>query len=109
MFMSEKELLGKFEETVLLAVMKLGNDAYGVPISDAIEKATGKTPTTGALYTTLQRLEEKGFISSRIGEITAARGGRAKKYFKIENAGRVALTNGFRVIKFFVPEIKFEF
>jgi PadR family transcriptional regulator, regulatory protein PadR len=91
--MSERQFLGEFEELVLLAIMKIGQGAYGVPISETIEDATGKRPSTGALYTTLQRLEEKGFISSEVGEATAERGGRAKKYFKVENAGRMAVKN----------------
>lgn len=89
--MSERQFLGEFEELVLLAIMKIGKEAYGVPISEAIEEATGKRVSTGALYTTLQRLEEKGFISSEIGEKTLERGGRAKKYFKVESAGKQAL------------------
>lgn len=89
--------LGEFEEFVLLAIMKLGRDrAYGVPVAEAIEEATGKRVSTGALYTTLARLEEKGFISSYMGEATAERGGRAKKYFEIENAGKQALQNSFQ-------------
>lgn len=90
--MAENNFLGVFEEIVLLAVMKLGkNSAYGVPISEAIEEATGKRVSTGALYVTLARLEEKGFISSEVGEATKERGGRAKKYYQIENAGRQAI------------------
>ena len=84
-----QNFLGEFEELVLLAVLKLGDqNAYGVPIAEAIEEATGKRVSTGALYTTLARLEERGLISSRIGEATPARGGKAKKFFAIEIAGK---------------------
>lgn len=86
-----KQFLGEFEEFVLLAIFKLGKEAYGVPIAEAIEDATGKRVSTGALYTTLSRLEEKNFISSWMGESTAERGGRAKKYFSLEAAGKDAL------------------
>jgi DNA-binding PadR family transcriptional regulator len=90
--------LGEFEEFVLLAIIKLGRDrAYGVPIAEAIEEASGKRVSTGALYTTLMRLEEKGFISSYMGDATAERGGRAKKYFEIKNNGRQTLQNSFNV------------
>jgi len=76
-----KQFLGEFEELVLLAILKIGKDAYGVPIAKAIEEASGRSVSTGALYTTLSRLEEKNFISSRMGEKTEERGGRAKKIF----------------------------
>lgn len=88
-----KQFLGEFEELVLLAILKIGTDAYGVPIAEAIEEASGRSVSTGALYTTLSRLEEKNFISSRMGEKTEERGGRAKKYFQIEIAGKQVLQN----------------
>jgi DNA-binding PadR family transcriptional regulator len=97
-----RQFLGGFEELVLLAIMKLGANAYGVPISEAIEEATGKRVSTGALYTTLQRLEEKGFISSKMGEATPERGGRAKKYFAIEVGGRQALKSSKEVRATFI-------
>ena len=78
--------IGEFEELVLLAVLKLGADAYGAAIHEALEDA-GRRMAIGALYTTLSRLEEKGFVTSRVGEATAERGGRAKKYFKVQAAG----------------------
>lgn len=89
--MAQKQFLGEFEELVLLAIMKLGKEAYGVPIAQAIEDATGKRVSIGALYTTLSRLEEKKFISSWLGEKTEERGGRAKKYFAVEIAGKTAI------------------
>ena len=92
--MTQKQFLGEFEELVLLAILKLGKDkAYGVPIAEAIGEATGKRVSTGALYTTLARLEEKGFIVSQMGEATKERGGRAKKFFDVEIVGRQALSN----------------
>lgn len=83
--------IGEFEELVLLAILSLRNDAYGVKIADAIEKATGRSVSIGALYTTLSRLEEKGLVRSRLGEATAARGGRAKRFYKIEAPAQTAL------------------
>lgn len=95
---SGKQFLGEFEEVVLLAVINLGRShAYGVPIAEMIEEATGKSVSTGALYTALGRLEEKGFISSYMGEVTKERGGRAKKYYEIEAAGKQALKDSYQV------------
>jgi DNA-binding PadR family transcriptional regulator len=88
-----KYYIGEFEELVLLAILSLREQAYGVKIGDAIEKATGRSVSIGALYTTLSRLEEKGLISSWMGEATAERGGRAKKYFKIEAPAKLALNH----------------
>lgn len=86
-----KKYLGEFEELLLRAIIKLGNKAYGVPIAEAIEEATHKRVSTGALYTALSRLEEKGFIRSWMGDRTKERGGRAKKYFAVEALGEQAL------------------
>lgn len=85
--------IGEFEELVLLAILSLRKDAYGVKIGEAITEATGRSVSIGALYTTLTRLEEKGLISSWMGEATAERGGRAKKYFKIEAPAKLALSH----------------
>lgn len=87
----EKQFLNGFEEYVLLAVLKLGNNAYGVTIRQAVEDATERATSIGALYAALDRLEQKGFIRSCLGEATPERGGRAKKYFTIEGAGSQAL------------------
>lgn len=86
-----KSYLGEFHELILLAILFLDNNAYGVPIAEAIENATGKRVSTGALYTALGRLEEKKFICSWIGESTSERGGRAKKYFQVIEGGETAL------------------
>jgi PadR family transcriptional regulator PadR len=85
--MAKREFLGGFELLVLLALIRLGDDAYGVPISDAIEHSSGREVSTGSVYITLDRLESKGLVSSRLGEPTAARGGRAKTYFRITAKG----------------------
>src|SRR5947207_6903248 len=85
--MAKREFLGGFELLVLLALIRLGEDAYGVPISEAIEESSGKEVALGSVYITLDRLEAKGLVSSRLGEPTAERGGRAKTYFKITAKG----------------------
>ena len=85
--MAKREFLGGFELLVLLALIRLGDDAYGVPISDAIEHSSGREVAIGSVYITLDRLVEKGFVSSKLGEPTAERGGRAKTYFRITARG----------------------
>ena len=85
--MARREFLGGFELLVLLALIRLGDDAYGVPIAEAIEENSGREVAIGSVYTALGRLEAKGLVSSRLGEPTAARGGRAKTHFHITAAG----------------------
>ena len=72
---------------VLLAVIRLGDEAYGVPISHAIEDTTGREAALGSVYASLERLEEKGFVSSTLGDPTPERGGRAKRYFRVTTKG----------------------
>jgi DNA-binding PadR family transcriptional regulator len=85
--MGRREFLGGFELLVLLALIRLGDDAYGVPISEAIEESGGREVALGSVYITLERLETKGLVSSELGEPTAVRGGRAKTYFRITARG----------------------
>ena len=82
--------IGDFEELVLLAIARLGEEAYGVPIRARIE-AAGRKTSVGALYVTFDRLETKGLVESWEGEATPQRGGRAKKYFRLTGAGQEAL------------------
>ena len=82
-----RETLGHFELLVMLALLRHGEDAYGVPIARAIEQSTGKPVILASVYNTLERLEEKGLVRSTIGQPTAARGGRAKRYFAVTSAG----------------------
>ncbi len=74
-----------------MAVFRLGSDAYGMTVRQTVAEASKNFTSIGAIYTTLERLEAKGFISSWQGEATAERGGRAKRYFKIEGSGIDAL------------------
>ena len=84
-------LTGDFEESVLMAILHLGNDTYGVPLRRRLEEVTGRMVSVGALYTTLDRLEQKGFVSSRQSEPTPERGGRSKRYFQVTGLGEAAL------------------
>jgi PadR family transcriptional regulator, regulatory protein PadR len=72
---------------VLLTILRLDENAYGVSIRKEITACTERKPTPGALYTTLDRLEERGLVTSRFGDPTPQRGGRAKRYFKVTAAG----------------------
>lgn len=83
--------MGEFEQLVLLALLRRGNDAYGMEVKDEIERRTGREVSYGAVYTALDRLERKGFVSHRLGDPTPERGGRARKYFRVEPAGSTAL------------------
>lgn len=86
-----REHLGELEQIVLLAVLRVAPDAYGVPIRLEIEERTGRSLTVGALYRTLDRLEDKGYVVSWFGDPTPERGGRSKRYFKLQSAGVRAL------------------
>ena len=88
-----KGYLGEFEELVLLTAATLGDQAYGVAIKEDIESRAKRSVSIGSLHSTLTRLEEKGFIKSKLGEPTAERGGRRKRFFQLTNSGKVALGN----------------
>jgi DNA-binding PadR family transcriptional regulator len=94
--MAETSGLGEFEHVVLLAILRLGEDAYGVTIRAEIMACTDREPGPGALYTTLDRLEEKGLVTSRFGDPTPQRGGRAKRYFTVSAAGVRAVSRAQR-------------
>jgi len=89
--MGRREYLGEFEQIVLLAILRLGDEAYGVPIRREIERRTGRALTVGALYRTLDRLQAKGYVSSAFSDPTPERGGRSKRYFTVRPAGLQAL------------------
>lgn len=86
-FMADRSYLGEFELLLLLAIIHLGDDAYGVPISQQLEKSRGKAVSLGSVYAALERLESKGMVESSLGEPTPERGGRAKRYFRITKEG----------------------
>jgi|SRR5579871_2872705 len=83
--------MGNFETQVLLAVLRKGDDAYGVSIGKELELRTGKRASSGAVYTTLERLRSKGYLKTRAGEPTPDRGGRRKQYYRVTGEGRAAL------------------
>lgn len=89
--MAKGEFLGEFEQLVLLALLRLGDEAYGMTVRREIEERASRDVSIGAVYATLDRLEEKGLVKSRLGEPTDERGGRAKKCFTMTGAGARAL------------------
>ena len=89
--MPRGEVLGSLQHLVLLALVRLEANAYGMTVRREIEARTGRNLSIGAVYTTLERLEAKGYASSVVGPPTAERGGRAKRLFKIEAEGERAL------------------
>jgi DNA-binding PadR family transcriptional regulator len=82
-----REGLGDIEHFVLVALLRLGGESYGVPILDEIASRTGRDVSRPAVYIALRRLEAKGLVRSRLGEATPERGGRAKRYFHLTKAG----------------------
>ena len=89
--MSKPDVLGEFEQSALLAIAHLDDKAYGVTIRREIEDRTGRTVSTGALYTALDRLERKGLVASTMSDPTPERGGRSKRYYTLRPAGATAL------------------
>lgn len=82
-----QERLGEFEEFTLLAVGALGEPTYGVPVQQFVERTTGRRATIGAVYAALDRLEDKGYLRSVLGEATAAKGGKRKRLFTVTGDG----------------------
>lgn len=85
------DYLGEFEQLILLALARLGEDAYGVTIRATLIERTKRKPSFGAIYSTLRRLEAKGLVRSFVGEPEPVRGGRAKKHVVLTARGRAAL------------------
>src|SRR5689334_1685705 len=85
--MPNEQTLGEFEQIVLLAILRLDDHAYGTAIREEIARQTDREPSPGALYITLDRLEEKGLVRSRFGDPTPQRGGRAKRFFTVSAKG----------------------
>lgn len=91
--------LGEFEQLLLFAVLRLGNDAYGVRIRQEITNRAGKDVSAGAVYTGLDRLQSRGFVSSEEAESAPSRGGRRRKYYRLEPAGARALESTYSKVR----------
>jgi PadR family transcriptional regulator PadR len=83
--------LGEFEQIVLLAILRLGDQAYAIPVRQEIEERTGRSVARGALYTALERLESKRCLRSRMSDPLPERGGRSRRYFTVTPAGMAAI------------------
>jgi DNA-binding PadR family transcriptional regulator len=83
--------LGDLEHLVLLAILRLREDAYGIPILDEVSGSSGRNVSRATVYVALKRLEQKGLVASRLGESTPERGGRAKRFYQLKPAGLKAL------------------
>jgi DNA-binding PadR family transcriptional regulator len=97
--MRRADPLGEFEQLVLLAVLRLGDAAYAVPIRREISARTRRVPARGAVYVTLDRLEEKGFVESWLADAAAERGGRARRYYRVRPAGVRALEQSWAALR----------
>jgi PadR family transcriptional regulator len=94
-----KHTLGDFEQLILLALVRLGDDAYGVSIRTEIERRTGRAVSAGALYTALDRMETRGFVMSRLGEPTPQRGGKRKRMYTLQPAGERAVARVYESLR----------
>jgi DNA-binding PadR family transcriptional regulator len=90
-------VIGVFEEMVLLALVRCGGETYGVPVRDEIQQLVGRDIAMGAVYATLDRLREKGLVSTRSGNPDPVRGGRPRRYFRVESLGIEALRHASEV------------
>jgi DNA-binding PadR family transcriptional regulator len=98
--------LGEFEQIVLLAILRLDAKAYGVTIRQEIAEKAERDASPGALYTTLDRLEEKGLVRSRFGDPTPQRGGRAKRYFTVTAQGIASVARAQRSFRRLMEGLK---
>jgi DNA-binding PadR family transcriptional regulator len=92
-------VLGEFEQIVLLALLRIGVDAYGAVVCVEIETRGGRPVSLSAVHTTLERLEQKGLVRSRIGDPTPQRGGKRKRHFEVTASGKRALQAAYRSIR----------
>jgi len=99
------QALGEFEQLVLFALLKLKDDAYGAAIRKEIEQQTGRNVNSGAVYITLERLENRGLVTSRWGEPTGARGGRRRRYYELAAEGAGALHRSYHQLRQIAEEV----
>ncbi|HKE33879.1 MAG TPA: PadR family transcriptional regulator [Candidatus Acidoferrum sp.] len=97
--MANRDFLGEFEHIVLLAVLRLPDQAYGVTVRREIEARTKREVSIGAIYATLDRLEAKGYVQSRAGDPTPERGGRSKRFFRVTSQGVSAVNRTHRALR----------
>jgi PadR family transcriptional regulator PadR len=98
MAMTDVSTLGEFEQVVLLAILRLADEAYAVTVRDEIVRCTGRDVSRGSVYITLDRLETKGYLRSRLADPTPERGGRAKRYYALRPRAVEALRESRRAL-----------
>jgi DNA-binding PadR family transcriptional regulator len=92
-------MLGEFEQLVLLAILRCGEEAFGAAIQREIEEQAGRSVSLGAVYTTLARLEQKGLVEAWVGEPTAERGGRRRRHYRLQPTGRCELEQSLATLR----------
>ena len=97
--MPGRDYLGEFEHIVVLALLRLGDRAYGVTVRQEIESRTNREVSIGAVYATLERLETKGYVKSHRGDPTPERGGRSKRFFRVTPRGVAAVNRTQRALQ----------
>jgi PadR family transcriptional regulator PadR len=97
--MTERDYLGEFEHIIVLALLRLEEKAYGVTVRQEIESRTRREVSVGAVYSTLDRLERKGYVKSYLGDPTPERGGRSKRFFRVTAKGVVAVNRTHRALQ----------
>ncbi len=97
--MSSRDYLGEFEHLIVLAVLRLADQAYGVTVRQEIETRTRREVSIGAVYATLARLEAKGYVKSHLGDPTPERGGRSKRFFEVTAKGLTAVNRTQRALE----------
>lgn len=107
-YMALRNYLNELEHIVFLALLHLDDRAYGVTVRQEIERRTGREVSIGAIYTTLDRLEAKGFVASQFGEPTPERGGRSKRFFRITPTGVAAMNRTQGVLRSMIEGLDLE-
>lgn len=97
--MAERDYLGEFEHLIVLALLHLEDKAYGVTVRQEIESRTRREVSVGAVYATLDRLEQKGYVRSYLGDPTPERGGRSKRFFRVTGRGAAAVNRTHRALQ----------
>jgi DNA-binding PadR family transcriptional regulator len=97
--MTGRDYLGEFEHVVILALLRLGDRAYGVTVRQEIEGRINRDVSIGAIYATLDRLEAKGYVKSELGDPTPERGGRSKRFFRVSAKGVAAVNRTHRALQ----------
>jgi DNA-binding PadR family transcriptional regulator len=97
--MGDRDFLGEFEHLIVLALLRLGDRAYGVTVRQEIELRVDREVSIGAVYATLDRLERKGYVTSQRGDPTPERGGRSKRFFKVTGDGVEAVSRTHRALQ----------